>query len=91
MGKGRNPQTDGATKQSSARHEGRETMRKRQNPNNEVMSAEEVSSWLRIPRSTLYKLCNDGQIPCTKIGKHWRFDKIVVENWFEQRVMEGLK
>ncbi|MFH1628690.1 MAG: helix-turn-helix domain-containing protein, partial [Pseudomonadota bacterium] len=53
---------------------------------NDVMNADEVSSWLRIPKSTLYKLCSEGQIPCTKIGKHWRFDKALVQLWFEERV-----
>ena len=56
----------------------------------DVMNTDEVSKWLRIPKSTLYKLCCEGQIPCTKIGKHWRFDRMVVESWFKNRVMEGI-
>ena len=60
-------------------------------PNNDVMNASEVSEWLRIPKSTLYKLCSEGQIPCTKIGKHWRFDRAVVESWFRKRVKEGME
>ena len=66
-------------------------MRTIQSLQNKIMSAEEVSNWLRVPRSTLYRLCSDGQIPCTKIGKHWRFDRSLVESWFERKVMEGLK
>lgn len=66
-------------------------MRTIQSLKNKIMSAEEVSKWLRIPRSTLYRLCSDGQIPCTKIGKHWRFDRSLVESWFERKVMEGLR
>jgi excisionase family DNA binding protein len=60
-------------------------------PDNRVMNASEVSEWLRIPVSTLYKLCNKGVIPCTKIGKHWRFERRVLETWFEQRLREGAK
>ncbi|MFW6147248.1 MAG: helix-turn-helix domain-containing protein [Thermodesulfobacteriota bacterium] len=52
----------------------------------EVLNADEVSSWLRIPKSTLYKLCSNGQIPCAKIGKHWRFDRAMLKSWFEKRV-----
>jgi len=51
-----------------------------------VMNADEVCRWLRIPKSTLYKLCSEGEIPCTKIGKHWRFDRQVVEQWFKDRM-----
>ena len=56
----------------------------------EVLNADEVSSWLRIPKSTLYKLCSEGQIPCAKIGKHWRFDRAMVKSWFEERVRETI-
>ena len=56
----------------------------------EVLNADEVSSWLRIPKSTLYKLCSEGQIPCAKIGKHWRFDRAMVKSWFEKRVQETI-
>lgn len=53
----------------------------------DVLKADEVSEWLRIPKSTLYKLCGEGQIPCAKIGKHWRFDRAMVKSWFEKRVI----
>ena len=56
----------------------------------EVLNADEVSSWLRIPKSTLYKLCSEGQIPCAKIGKHWRFDRAMVKSWFQKRVRETI-
>jgi len=52
----------------------------------EVLNAEEVSGWLRIPKSTLYKLCKEGKIPSTKIGKHWRFDRTLVKSWFEKKL-----
>ena len=59
--------------------------------NRDVMNADEVSGWLRIPKSTLYKLCSEGQIPCAKIGKHWRFDRAIVESWFKRMVREKIE
>ena len=56
-----------------------------------IMKVDEVSTWLRIPKSSLYTLCSKGEIPCTKIGKHWRFDRAVVELWFKKRVREGAR
>ena len=53
-----------------------------------IMKADEVSSRIRIPKSNLYTLCSKGEIPCTKIGKHWQFDREVVELWFKKRVKE---
>ncbi|MBI4765439.1 MAG: helix-turn-helix domain-containing protein [Deltaproteobacteria bacterium] len=55
----------------------------------EVLKADEVSKWLRIPKSTIYKLCLEGQIPGTKIGRHWRFDRKDIEAWFKKRISNG--
>ena len=37
----------------------------------EALTLREVSEWLRISRSTVYKLCQEGRIPATRIGRHW--------------------
>jgi excisionase family DNA binding protein len=47
----------------------------------DVLTVDEVSEWLRIPRSTVYKLCKEGRIPVVKIGKHWRFSRKRLEDW----------
>lgn len=52
----------------------------------QVLTAEEMAGWLRIPKSTLYKLCHEGEIPATKIGRHWRFDRQTVETWLRNRM-----
>ena len=52
----------------------------------DVLKADEISKWLRIPKSTIYKLCLEGQIPGTKIGRHWRFDRKNIELWFKNRI-----
>jgi len=50
----------------------------------EILSIKEVSKYLRIPVSTLYKLTHEGKLPATKIGKHWRFMKNDLEKLFQQ-------
>ena len=59
------------------------------NPDKEILNVAEVSEWLRIPKSTMYKLCADGHIPCFKIGKHWRFRRDAITTWFQKQ--SGLK
>ena len=54
-------------------------------PEKEILTVVEVSEWLRIPKSTMYKLCADAQIPCLKIGKHWRFRREAVRTWFQKQ------
>lgn len=51
----------------------------------QIMTPDEVSQELRIPKSTLYKLCQEGGIPAAKIGKHWRFDRTRVNQWLENQ------
>jgi len=53
---------------------------------NDVLKIEEISKWLRIPKSTIYKLCLEGQIPGTKIGRHWRFVREDIEIWLKDRI-----
>jgi len=46
---------------------------KEKNSNLKLMTAKEVSEFLRIPASTVYHLAQVGKIKGVKLGKHWRF------------------
>jgi excisionase family DNA binding protein len=54
-------------------------------PQDDVMNADEASAWLKIPKSTLYKLCSDGELPAAKVGRHWRFHRDTLEKWLLDR------
>jgi len=58
---------------------------KHQSQSDEVLNADEASAWLKIPKSTLYKLCNDGDLPAAKVGRHWRFHRVTLEQWLLHR------
>ena len=47
----------------------------------EVLTIDELSTYLKIAKSTLYKLAQDGKLPGQKIGKHWRFRKATIDQW----------
>jgi len=51
----------------------------------EVLTIEDLAVYLKIPKSTLYKLVREGKIPSQKIGRHWRFHKETIENWLKNR------
>lgn len=51
-----------------------------------VLTPEQVCDYLSLPRSTLYKLCREGKIPCFKIGKHWRFRIDDLHVWMSTKV-----
>lgn len=50
----------------------------------EVMTIEELSEYLKISKSTLYKLAQEGSVPGQKVGKHWRFHKAAIDEWLRQ-------
>lgn len=51
---------------------------------NSVLTIEELAGYLKISKSTLYKLAQEGKIPCQKVGKHWRFRKEAIDRWLEE-------
>lgn len=55
-----------------------------QSPGSEVMTLEELSAYLKIPKSTLYKLVQEGRLPGQKIGKQWRFGKQGIDKWLAE-------
>lgn len=53
-------------------------------PINEVLTINELAAYLKIPKSTLYKLAREGRVPSNKIGRHWRFQKRTIDRWLER-------
>jgi len=47
----------------------------------EIMTMDELAEYLKISKSTLYKLAQVNKLPGQKIGKRWRFHKDAVDAW----------
>lgn len=54
------------------------------NQPDEIMSIEQLADYLKVSRSTLYKLAQDGRLPGQKVGKRWRFHKKAIDDWLAQ-------
>jgi excisionase family DNA binding protein len=50
----------------------------------DILTIDELAAYLKISKSTLYKLVREGKIPAQKIGRHWRFRKKVIDQWLEK-------
>ncbi len=46
-----------------------------------VMTLEEVSEFLRVHPSTVYRLLKKHLIPAFKVGSDWRFNRTSIEQW----------
>jgi len=45
---------------------------------NEILTVEEVASFLRVNKKTVYDAAKRGEIPCKKIGRVYRFSRLAV-------------
>lgn len=43
------------------------------------LDLDELAVYIKLPKSTLYKLVQRGEIPGHKVGKVWRFDQDEVD------------
>ena len=48
-----------------------------------VLTIEDLAEYLKISKSTLYKLAQRGELPGIKVGRHWRFHKNAVDEWLK--------
>ena len=55
----------------------------------EILTVEEVARFLRVPKSTVYKLARVGELPASKIGKHWRFLRRDIHEWLHGRSQQN--
>ena len=50
------------------------------------MTVREVSDYLRVHPSTIYRLLRHRQIPAFQVGSDWRFNIEAIDHWrLEQR------
>ena len=48
----------------------------------DIMTLEEVASYLKLKPQTIYTWAQEKKIPAAKIGKEWRFKKTIIDEWF---------
>jgi excisionase family DNA binding protein len=50
-----------------------------------VMTVTEACDYLRIGRTTLYRMVRRGDIPCFRMGSNYRFNLEAIEEWMKNR------
>ncbi len=53
-----------------------------------VMTVKEVSDYLHVHPSTIYRLIKRRQIPAFRIGSDWRFNVETIDKWRTQKEMK---
>ncbi len=56
-----------------------------------IMTAKELSKFLKLSESTIYKLAASGEIPGFKIGDSWRFELEEIQKLIRDSKKKGRK
>jgi len=49
-----------------------------------ILTVSEVSEFLKVHPSTIYRLLKENRIPAFRVASEWRFDSRHVERWTRQ-------
>ncbi len=50
----------------------------------EIMTVKQLAEYLKLNYQTIYKKIQKGEIPGSKIGRGWRFQKSVIDRWLTE-------
>jgi excisionase family DNA binding protein len=56
-------------------------------PAHDILTLEEVASYLRLTPQTIYKWAQEKRIPGAKLGKEWRFRKSIIDRWLDDQIL----
>lgn len=54
-------------------------------PTDAVFTIDDLVVYLKLPKSTLYKLAQEGKVPGQKVGRHWRFHREMIDSWLKNQ------
>jgi excisionase family DNA binding protein len=54
-----------------------------------VLTLEEVASYLRVHPTTIYRLLKKRRLPAFRVGSDWRFNVESIDRWRIQAEAEG--
>jgi excisionase family DNA binding protein len=49
------------------------------------LTVKEVAAYLKLSVDLVYKLSQKGQIPVSRIGNQWRFDREEIDSWMKSQ------
>jgi excisionase family DNA binding protein len=50
----------------------------------DLLNAEDVAALMGVKESTVWRWCREGNLPCLKIGKHWRVRREALEDFLRR-------
>ncbi|MDH5405815.1 MAG: helix-turn-helix domain-containing protein [Candidatus Aminicenantes bacterium] len=53
-----------------------------------IMTLPELAKYIRVHKSTVYRMLKQNRIPAIKVGNQWRFKKERIDQWLETNGMK---
>lgn len=64
-------------------------IKKDENSSNSMMKVSDVAEYLRLSEAKIYRMANSGQLPALRLGKTWRFNKKILDDWIYRETKGG--
>lgn len=55
----------------------------------EILTVDQVASYLKTSRKTAYRLVRAGSVPGFRVGAQWRVQKSALVSWIAKQISEG--
>jgi excisionase family DNA binding protein len=49
------------------------------------LTIDELAEYLKLGRTKLYRMAQEGGIPASKVGSQWRFDRDEIDEWMRRQ------
>ncbi|MCK4623216.1 MAG: helix-turn-helix domain-containing protein [Desulfuromonadales bacterium] len=49
------------------------------------LTLDELAVYLKLGRTKLYRMAQNGEIPASKVGSQWRFDREEIDAWMKSQ------
>lgn len=49
------------------------------------LTIDELAEYLKMGRTKLYRMAQEGDIPASKVGNQWRFDREEIDQWMKNQ------
>ena len=49
-----------------------------------LLAAEDIAGLVGVKKTTVYRWCKEGKLPCLKVGKHWRVRRGALEDFLDR-------
>ena len=51
----------------------------------DLITTKQLMELLRVDRTTIYRMLNDGRLPGMRVGGQWRFQRQTIEKWLQEK------